>query len=136
MEGVGRIAAVRHRIGERAERELLATEADMVVVSCGVRPNVDEALAIIARGGYEQVISGSKESPIIANILRGKNKPTFTPHMDMGDNVIVINADAKAAHQSVIDVFTADRVGPGRKIVLGVRPEHVRIVDAPGANCN
>jgi large subunit ribosomal protein L13 len=28
----------------------------------------------------------------IATILRGKNKPTFTPHMDMGDNVIVINA--------------------------------------------
>jgi large subunit ribosomal protein L13 len=30
---------------------------------------------------------------VVANILRGKNKPTFTPHMDMGDNVIVINAD-------------------------------------------
>jgi len=29
----------------------------------------------------------------VANILRGKHKPTFTPHMDMGDNVIVINAD-------------------------------------------
>ena len=29
----------------------------------------------------------------IATILRGKNKPTFTPHMDMGDNVIVINSD-------------------------------------------
>ena len=29
----------------------------------------------------------------IANILRGKNKPTFTPHMDMGDYVVVINAD-------------------------------------------
>ena len=29
---------------------------------------------------------------IVANRLRGKHKPTFTPHMDMGDNVIVINA--------------------------------------------
>ena len=29
----------------------------------------------------------------IATILRGKEKPTFTPHMDMGDNVIVINAE-------------------------------------------
>jgi len=28
----------------------------------------------------------------VAKILRGKNKPTFTPHMDCGDNVIVINA--------------------------------------------
>jgi large subunit ribosomal protein L13 len=29
----------------------------------------------------------------IAYVLRGKHKPTFTPHMDMGDNVIVVNAD-------------------------------------------
>jgi large subunit ribosomal protein L13 len=30
---------------------------------------------------------------IIANILRGKHKPTFTPHVDTGDHVVVINAD-------------------------------------------
>ncbi len=29
----------------------------------------------------------------IAAILRGKNKPTFTPHIDTGDYVIVVNAD-------------------------------------------
>ena len=29
---------------------------------------------------------------IIANRLRGKHKPTYTPHMDTGDNVIVVNA--------------------------------------------
>jgi large subunit ribosomal protein L13 len=29
----------------------------------------------------------------IANILRGKNKPEFTPHMDTGDFVIVVNAE-------------------------------------------
>jgi large subunit ribosomal protein L13 len=29
----------------------------------------------------------------IAKILRGKNKPAFTPHLDCGDFVIVINAD-------------------------------------------
>jgi large subunit ribosomal protein L13 len=29
----------------------------------------------------------------VAKILRGKHKPTFTPHMDMGDNVIIVNAD-------------------------------------------
>jgi large subunit ribosomal protein L13 len=29
----------------------------------------------------------------VAKILRGKNKPSFTPHADCGDNVIVINAD-------------------------------------------
>ena len=29
----------------------------------------------------------------VAKILRGKNKPSFTPHVDCGDNVIVINAE-------------------------------------------
>ncbi|MFC5282584.1 50S ribosomal protein L13 [Pedobacter alpinus] len=29
----------------------------------------------------------------IAKVIRGKNKPSFTPHVDCGDNVIVINAD-------------------------------------------
>ncbi|MFO0995091.1 MAG: 50S ribosomal protein L13 [Alphaproteobacteria bacterium] len=30
---------------------------------------------------------------VIANRLRGKHKPSFTPHVDCGDNVIVINAE-------------------------------------------
>ena len=30
---------------------------------------------------------------VIAMRLRGKHKPTYTPHLDCGDNVIVINAD-------------------------------------------
>ncbi|MBR4660985.1 MAG: 50S ribosomal protein L13 [Bacteroidales bacterium] len=29
----------------------------------------------------------------VATVLRGKNKPNFTPHVDCGDNVIIINAD-------------------------------------------
>ncbi|WP_371376893.1 50S ribosomal protein L13 [Sporomusa aerivorans] len=29
----------------------------------------------------------------VAKVLRGKNKPTFTPHVDTGDHVIVVNAD-------------------------------------------
>ena len=28
----------------------------------------------------------------VARVIRGKHKPSFTPHMDTGDNVIVINA--------------------------------------------
>jgi len=39
---------------------------------------------------------------IVAMRLRGKHKPTFTPHMDDGDNVIIINA-AKA-------VLTGDKL--------------------------
>lgn len=29
----------------------------------------------------------------IAIVLRGKNKPIFTPHVDTGDNIVVLNAD-------------------------------------------
>jgi large subunit ribosomal protein L13 len=32
----------------------------------------------------------------IANVLRGKNKPTYTPHVDVGDFVIVVNAEKVA----------------------------------------
>jgi large subunit ribosomal protein L13 len=40
----------------------------------------------------EGIVLGRLAS-IVAMRLRGKHKATFTPHMDMGDNVIVINAD-------------------------------------------
>jgi len=40
----------------------------------------------------EGVVLGRLAS-IIAMRLRGKHKATFTPHMDMGDNVIVVNAE-------------------------------------------
>ncbi|HKH06716.1 MAG TPA: 50S ribosomal protein L13 [Acidimicrobiales bacterium] len=29
----------------------------------------------------------------VASILRGKHKPTYTPHLDTGDHVIIVNAD-------------------------------------------
>ncbi len=40
----------------------------------------------------ENQIAGRMASKI-ATILRGKHKPGYTPHMDTGDHVIVINAD-------------------------------------------
>ena len=30
---------------------------------------------------------------IVANILRGKHKPSFTPHVDCGDHVVIVNAE-------------------------------------------
>ena len=39
----------------------------------------------------EDVVLGRLATQV-ATILRGKHKPSFTPHMDCGDNVIVINA--------------------------------------------
>ncbi len=50
----------------------------------------------------EWVIIDAEDQPLgrlssrVATILRGKNKPEFTPHMDTGDNVIVINAEKVA----------------------------------------
>ncbi|MFT6369063.1 MAG: large subunit ribosomal protein L13 [Maribacter sp.] len=29
----------------------------------------------------------------VANLLRGKHKPSFTPHVDCGDNIVIINAE-------------------------------------------
>ena len=40
----------------------------------------------------EDVVLGRLASQI-AIILRGKHKPSFTPHMDCGDNIIVVNAE-------------------------------------------
>ena len=39
----------------------------------------------------------------IAHILRGKHKPTFTPHLNSGDFVIVINAEKVAATRNRLD---------------------------------
>ena len=40
----------------------------------------------------EDVVLG-RLATIVANRLRGKHKPSFTPHVDDGDNVVIINAD-------------------------------------------
>ena len=40
----------------------------------------------------EDVVLG-RLAQAVAVVLRGKHKPSYTPHMDCGDNVIVVNAD-------------------------------------------
>lgn len=40
----------------------------------------------------QDVVLGRMASHV-ANVLRGKHKPMFTPHMDCGDHVVIINAD-------------------------------------------
>jgi large subunit ribosomal protein L13 len=51
----------------------------------------------------------------IAMIIRGKNKPSFTPHVDCGDNVIVINAEKV--------VLTGYPGGQRSSLAKNVRPE-------------
>ena len=43
----------------------------------------------------------------VARVLRGKHKPTFTPHLDTGDHVVIVNADkvvltAGKAHKKLV----------------------------------
>ncbi len=81
----------------------------------------------------EGVVLG-RLATIVANILRGKNKPTFTPHMDMGDNVIVINADKVQMTGNKRDdkVYYWHTGHPGgikqrtaRQVLEGAHPERV-----------
>ena len=50
---------------------------------------IEKKWCVVDSTGYTL---GRLESEI-AKVLRGKNKPTFTPHIDTGDYVIVVNAD-------------------------------------------
>ena len=34
-----------------------------------------------------------KVAALAASVLKGKNKPTYTPHVDCGDNIIIVNAN-------------------------------------------
>ena len=71
---------------------------------------------------------------VIANRLRGKHKPQFTPHVDCGDNVVVVNADkvkltGNKATQSIFYYHTGYAGGiKGRSIaerLAGANPESV-----------
>jgi large subunit ribosomal protein L13 len=67
---------------------------------------------------------------IIANILRGKHKAQFTPHVDCGDNVVVVNAEkvrvtGKKADQSVFYHHTGHPGGiKGRTIRQRLESAH------------
>ena len=69
----------------------------------------------------------------VANVLRGKNKPTFTPHIDTGDYVIVINAEKIKVTGKKLDQKIyynhSDYVGGMRETtlidMLAKKPEYV-----------
>jgi large subunit ribosomal protein L13 len=71
---------------------------------------------------------------VIATRLRGKHKPSYTPHMDCGDNVVVINADkvVLTGNKMTGKVFYYHTGYPGGikervvgKILTGKHPERV-----------
>ena len=75
----------------------------------------------------EGVVLGRLAS-IIAMRLRGKHKPSYTPHMDCGDNVIVINAEKiQMTARSVKKTSTGTLATPaGSKSVPKLRSLKVR----------
>lgn len=81
----------------------------------------------------EGVVLG-RLAAIVASILRGKHKPTYTPHMDMGDNVIVINADKVqlTGNKRAVKTYYWHTNHPGgiksrtaRQVLEGAHPERV-----------
>jgi large subunit ribosomal protein L13 len=64
--------------------------ANLTTITRSVKPaEVDKKWVLIDAKG---LIVGRLAS-LIALRLRGKHKPTFTPHVDCGDNVVVVNAE-------------------------------------------
>ena len=63
----------------------------------------------------------------IAKVLRGKNKPEYTPHIDTGDYVIVVNAEKVKVTgkklQQKIYYNHSDYVGGMRETVKGMLPK-------------
>src|SRR6185503_1471513 len=62
----------------------------------------------------------------VANILRGKNKPVYTPHLDAGDFVVVINAEkvaltGKKETQKVYMTYSGWKGGEKRRTVAQIR---------------
>ena len=64
-----------------------------------------------------------------ADVLRGKNKPTFTPHLDTGDFVVVINAEkvvltGKKETEKVMTTYSGYRGGLKKFSPADVRAKH------------
>ena len=65
----------------------------------------------------------------IANTLRGKNKPTYTPHLDAGDFVVVINAEkiavtGKKETDKEFMTYSGWKGGEKYKTVAHIRARH------------
>ena len=66
---------------------------------------------------------------VIADILRGRNKPTYTPHVDTGDFVIVINAEkikltGKKEENKIYQDFSGYPSGLKQRTAAMIRATH------------
>lgn len=85
-------------------------------------PKIDPAKRKWWLVDLEDVILG-RAAVQVANILRGKNKPVFTPHMDTGDHIVIVNSSGiKVTGDKLKQTFSYRYSGyPGglRKTSLG-----------------
>jgi large subunit ribosomal protein L13 len=75
---------------------IFATPKNQVKVNTLSYKTVSANAATVNKRWYVVDASGKNLGRLasqIASVIRGKNKPDFTPHVDCGDNVIVINAE-------------------------------------------
>ena len=70
-------------------RKLLAVNTISYKTQSANKATVDKQWVVI--DAEDQVLG--RLSSEVAKLIRGKHKPNFTPHVDCGDNVIVINSD-------------------------------------------
>lgn len=103
----------------------------MLKTTLSIKPSeVTKAWILIDAEG---VVLGRLAS-VIANRLRGKHKPQFTPHVDCGDNVVVVNAGkvkvtGNKADQAVLYYHTGYAGGiKGRSIRQRLEGKHPEAV--------
>jgi len=65
----------------------------------------------------------------IADILRGRNKPTYTPHVDTGDFVVVVNAEkiklsGKKEENKIYQDFSGYPSGLKQRVATAIRKTH------------
>jgi large subunit ribosomal protein L13 len=76
----------------------------------------------------------------IASILKGKHKPTYTPHLDTGDHVVVINIDKVKVTGKKLDqrIYFRHSMYPGgasytaMKDIMSTRPERLLMLAVKG----
>jgi large subunit ribosomal protein L13 len=89
---------------------------------------------------HEWLLVDATEIPLgrlasrVAQLIRGKHKPTFTPHMDGGDFVVVINAEKvkltgrkmeQKRHFRHTGYMGHERYTPVKNLIEGAHPERV-----------
>lgn len=84
---------------------------------------------------HEWLLVDAEDQPLgrlavkIADVLRGKHKPTFTPNVDTGDFIVVINADkvkltGKKEEQKIYHRYTGFRGGLKETNAAAMRQRH------------